>query len=97
MRGFRAPPPGTPMCRFLVTWESDGRLDKARHCRRKAQDGTSYCGLHAKMVTDIETSDGGWCVFCAKPGRTYTCDRVSLALCASHQKALTRALLSPSS
>lgn len=90
LAGFRTPPPGTPMCQGLVRNTIDGRLRAPRPCRRAAKPDSCYCGVHKK--SDVEVNEGGFCVWCGQPGRSYICDRVTIALCGKHGKALARVL-----
>ncbi len=91
-----APPPGTPMCAYLVVHDATlGQLIKPRPCKRPAGHDSPYCGVHqmvALRVPQIEVRDGGFCVWCGQPAKSYVCDRVTIALCVRHGKALSRAL-----
>jgi hypothetical protein len=84
------------MCRYLVAYDGLGLLlDGPRPCKRAARDGEPYCGLHqlvATRVAHVEVRDGGYCVWCGQPGRSYTVDRVTITLCELHGRALGRAL-----
>ena len=93
--GFLPPPAGTPMCGYLVAHGLEGRLSEPRPCKRAAKTDSPYCGLHqrvAAMVLHVEVRDGGFCLGCAQPGRSYVIGGVTLALCAAHGRALERAL-----
>jgi hypothetical protein len=95
VRGFRPPPLGATMCAHLVAYAFDGRLPEPRPCKRAAKSGSTYCGLHQRMVAKVphvEIREGGYCVWCAQPGRSYIVDRVRITLCAAHGRALERAL-----
>ncbi len=93
--GFTPPPPGTPMCRYLSAYDSYGLLREPRPCKRGAVPGSDYCRRHGNMVArspQVEVRRGGFCVWCGQPTRSYVVDRVTIALCLAHGKALARAI-----
>lgn len=95
MRGFRPPPPDARMCHYLVAHGTSGLLDEPRPCKRTATHDSPYCGLHTRIaakVPHVEVRDGGYCVWCGQPGRSYVADRVTISLCTTHGRALERAL-----
>lgn len=92
--GFRTPSPSTRMCKRLVVHDGT-RLVRPRPCKRPSIDGSFYCGLHARIVARtpaLEVRDGGFCVWCGGPARSYKCELVTISLCTFHGRALARAI-----
>jgi hypothetical protein len=82
-------------CAHLVAYDSWGKLARPRPCKRLAVEGGDFCGVHkvvAKRWAPIAVSDGGFCVFCAEAGRSYSWNGVRMALCTAHGRALRRAI-----
>ena len=93
--GFLAPPAGTVMCSYLVVYGFEGLLPEPRPCKRAAQTDSPYCGRHkivAERTPQVEVRDGGFCIGCSQPGRSYVINGVTIPLCAAHRRALERAL-----
>lgn len=94
--GFLPPLAGTVMCAYLVVWDAmQGRLPEPRPCKRAAHTDSPYCGLHKRVaarVLHVEVRDGGFCIGCSQPGRSYVLGGVTIPLCAAHGRALERAL-----
>lgn len=83
------------MCRYLSVYDSYGLMKAPRPCKRAAAAGTDYCRRHGNMVArspQVEVRDGGFCVWCGEPARSYVVDRVTVALCRSHGRAIARAI-----
>jgi len=83
------------MCQYPVVYGTFGLLHRPRPCARAARKGERYCGRHAQIaakVPHVEVRDGGFCVWCGQPGRSYTADRVTIPLCEKHGRALARAI-----
>ena len=81
-------------CTFLVTWGNDGRV-APRPCKCRARAGEPYCGRHAllaKRYREVIVRDGGFCIGCASPARSYLVGGVTIALCGECGKALRRAI-----
>lgn len=93
----KPPPPGTPMCQYPVAYDTAAGvpLERPRACTRAALAGEKFCGGHkgtASRWAPIEVRDGGFCVWCAEPGRSFVADGVTIALCKRHAKSLGRAI-----
>jgi hypothetical protein len=92
---FKPPPPGTPMCQHLVVYGPYGRLPEPRPCKRAAEGDSPYCVRHqqiAEKTPPIEVREGGFCVACAMPGRSYVLNGVTISLCETHGRSLERAI-----
>jgi hypothetical protein len=86
-------------CAAPIVKDQDGHpVAPGRTCARKALEGSLYCGLpaHKRLAEgfDVETFEGGFCVWCGLPGRRYrpTSEGPAVALCARHGAALKRRL-----
>jgi hypothetical protein len=95
--GFKPPPEGTDMCQHKVAWANGGGtlLETPRACKRAAAPGLSVCALHAYIIAKrgkIEVHQGGFCVVCAAPARSYDFGTVRIALCRPHGIVLSRAI-----
>lgn len=83
------------MCEHLVAHGPLGRLPAPRPCKRAAVEGSSYCARHgqiARRTPPADVRDGGFCVACAIPGRSYVLEGITIALCEAHGRALARAI-----
>jgi hypothetical protein len=82
--------PGPPMCQHKVNL-----LETPRACRRPAAPGLTVCALHADIIAKrgkIEVHQGGFCVVCAAPARSYDFGTARIALCRPHGIVLSRAI-----
>jgi hypothetical protein len=82
------------MCAATTVHDSYGK-HAPRPCRRAAKAGGSLCGLHAaieRKSAKVVGVDGGFCVGCAEPARSYVVGGSRVALCAAHGKALAKAI-----
>lgn len=65
-------------CHALVRFDINGSTVEHRRCRRRAQAG-GYCNLpshrDSAAVPRVDSSDGGWCIWCGQPAKRYTCSR----------------------
>lgn len=78
-------------CEALTRW-GYGLLEQPRRCLVNAKPGHRFCGIHRKLSQRaiVSSVDGGWCVWCARPGRRYesTNDQLPIALCDTCARAL---------
>jgi hypothetical protein len=78
------------LCAYPVIYGTLGMLSEPRPCKRDAVEGP-YCAQHARVAKRrpvLRVHDGGFCIWCAAPGRTYARDGVQLALCGPCGNAL---------
>lgn len=83
------------MCSYLVVYGLAGKLIELRPCKRAARSDSPYCGFHRRVAARtpaVEVRDGGDCVWCGQPGRSYVVDRVTIPLCGAHGQALARVI-----
>lgn len=97
-RGFVAPEASTPMCQYLVAYDTNGRLyERPRPCKRAAAPSAIFCGRHAQIASKrpaVNVREGGFCVWCAEPARSFVdpVSGVTIALCRPHGLSLARAI-----
>jgi hypothetical protein len=82
-------------CAAIVTWDADGHRTR-RACKRSASADSPFCPQHRywrRKGLPVEVIEaGGYCVWCAGPGRAYVRSGVRIVLCGACGKALARAL-----
>lgn len=98
MRGKPARTADGERCLALVKFgEMSVRLAQPRR-RSRPGGADGLCGLHRSMAARaglrVESRDGGFCVWCAQPGRRYVRvgERVEITLCGACGAALKKAL-----